>query len=51
MERDDLIVNDSYALNSHHSEEEGAKRGRYRERSSCIFRSETQSWCNLGGPQ
>ena len=24
MERDDLIVNDSYALNSHHSEEEGA---------------------------
>ena len=23
MERDDLIVNDSYALNSHHSEEEG----------------------------
>ena len=25
MERDDLIVNDSYALNSHHSEEEGAK--------------------------
>ena len=25
MERDDLIVNDSYALNAHHSEEEGAK--------------------------
>ena len=25
MERDDIIVNDSYALNSHHSEEEGAK--------------------------
>lgn len=25
MERDDLIVNDSYALNSHHSEEDGAK--------------------------
>ena len=25
MERDDLIVNDSYALNSHHSEEAGAK--------------------------
>ena len=25
MERDDLIVNDSYSLNSHHSEEEGAK--------------------------
>ena len=25
MERDDLIVNHSYALNSHHSEEEGAK--------------------------
>ena len=25
MERDDLIVNDSYALNSHHSEEEGVK--------------------------
>ncbi|MGB1076232.1 MAG: cytochrome C oxidase subunit IV family protein [Flavobacteriales bacterium] len=25
MERDDLIVNDSYALNSHHSEEEGQK--------------------------
>jgi cytochrome c oxidase subunit IV len=25
MERDDLIVNDSYALNSHHSEEEGRK--------------------------
>ena len=24
MERDDLIVNYSYALNSHHSEEEGA---------------------------
>ena len=24
MERDDLIVNDSYSLNSHHSEEEGA---------------------------
>ena len=24
MERYDLIVNDSYALNSHHSEEEGA---------------------------
>ncbi|MBL6865667.1 cytochrome C oxidase subunit IV family protein [bacterium] len=24
MERDDLIVNDSYALNAHHSEEEGA---------------------------
>jgi|TARA_B100000768_G_scaffold182047_1_gene208837 cytochrome c oxidase subunit IV len=24
MERDDLIVNDSYALNSHHSETEGA---------------------------
>lgn len=23
MERDDLIVNDSYALNAHHSEEEG----------------------------
>ena len=25
MERDDLIVNDSYAPNAHHSEEEGAK--------------------------
>ena len=25
MERDDLLVNDSYALNAHHSEEEGAK--------------------------
>ena len=25
MERDDLIVNDSYALNAHHSEEEGIK--------------------------
>ena len=25
MERDDLIVNDSYALSAHHSEEEGAK--------------------------
>ncbi len=25
MERDDLIVNESYALNSHHSEEDGAK--------------------------
>ena len=25
MERDDLIVNDSYATNNHHSEEEGAK--------------------------
>lgn len=25
MERDDLYVNDSYALNAHHSEEEGAK--------------------------
>ena len=25
MERDDLIVNDSYALNAHNSEEEGAK--------------------------
>ena len=25
MERDDLIVNDSYALNAHHSEEEGKK--------------------------
>ena len=25
MERDDLIVNDSYALNTHHSEEEGVK--------------------------
>ncbi len=25
MERDDLIVNDSYALNNHHSEEEGVK--------------------------
>ncbi|MGY8941462.1 MAG: cytochrome C oxidase subunit IV family protein [Flavobacteriales bacterium] len=25
MERDDLIVNDNYALNAHHSEEEGAK--------------------------
>lgn len=25
MERDDLIVNDSYALNAHHSEEEGVK--------------------------
>lgn len=25
MERDDLIVNDSYALNAHHSEEEGRK--------------------------
>lgn len=25
MERDDLIVNDSYAVNSHHSEEDGAK--------------------------
>lgn len=25
MERDDLIVNDSYALNAHHSEEAGAK--------------------------
>ena len=24
MERDDLIVNDSYALNAHHSDEEGA---------------------------
>ena len=24
MERDDLIVSDSYALNAHHSEEEGA---------------------------
>lgn len=26
MERDDLIVNDSYALNAHHSEEEGVKK-------------------------
>ena len=25
MERDDLIVNDSYATNNHHSEEEGVK--------------------------
>ena len=25
MERDDLIVNDSYSLNDHHSEEEGVK--------------------------
>ncbi len=25
MERDDLLVNDSYALNAHHSEEEGTK--------------------------
>lgn len=25
MERDDLIVNDSYALNAHHSDAEGAK--------------------------
>jgi cytochrome c oxidase subunit IV len=25
MERDDLIVNDSYALNAHHNEEEGKK--------------------------
>ena len=25
MERDDLIVNDSYALNAHHNEEEGVK--------------------------
>ena len=25
MERDDLIVNDSYALNNHHSEEDGVK--------------------------
>ncbi len=25
MERDDLIVNDSYPLNAHHSEEEGVK--------------------------
>lgn len=25
MERDDLLVNDSYALNAHHSEEEGRK--------------------------
>ena len=25
MERDDLIVNDSYPLNAHHSEEEGIK--------------------------
>ena len=25
MERDDLIVNDSYALKAHHSEEEGVK--------------------------
>ncbi|MFM1931134.1 MAG: hypothetical protein RL226_437 [Bacteroidota bacterium] len=25
MERDDLIVNDSYSLNAHHSEEAGAK--------------------------
>ena len=25
MERDDLIVNDSYALNAYHSEEEGVK--------------------------
>ena len=25
MERDDLFVNDSYALNAHHSEEEGVK--------------------------
>jgi len=25
MERDDLIVNDSYSLNAHHSEEEGVK--------------------------
>ena len=25
MERDDLIINDSYALNAHHSEEEGVK--------------------------
>jgi cytochrome c oxidase subunit 4 len=25
MERDDLLVNDSYALNAHHSEEEGQK--------------------------
>jgi cytochrome c oxidase subunit IV len=25
MERDDLIVNDSYAINAHHSEEEGVK--------------------------
>jgi cytochrome c oxidase subunit 4 len=26
MERDDLIVNESYALNAHHSEEEGVKK-------------------------
>ncbi|HIO15429.1 MAG TPA: hypothetical protein EYN28_01820 [Flavobacteriales bacterium] len=25
MERDDLIVNDNYSLNAHHSEEEGVK--------------------------
>jgi cytochrome c oxidase subunit IV len=25
MERDDLIVNDSYSLNAHHSEEDGKK--------------------------
>lgn len=25
MERDDLIVNEAYALNSHHSEEDGVK--------------------------
>lgn len=25
MERDDLIVNESYALNAHHSEEDGVK--------------------------
>jgi cytochrome c oxidase subunit IV len=25
MERDDLIVNDSYSLNAHHSEEDGVK--------------------------
>ena len=25
MERDDLLVNDSYSLNAHHSEEEGTK--------------------------
>jgi cytochrome c oxidase subunit IV len=25
MERDDLIINDSYSLNAHHSEEEGVK--------------------------
>jgi cytochrome c oxidase subunit IV len=25
MERDDLVVNDSYALNAHHSDEDGVK--------------------------